>query len=303
VPAVTADLLARLYQMGMISMDTVRKELDLPTPDPPDPVNERLLRAILVAPWDDGPREAYADYLREHGQALRAEFLQLGISQWQIECDPYPAGGLWCGGRDQVHCLKWPPDVSLCRWHDQQGTMNRLANTPGVLDRERLLLGSWYHRWHRGMADEVGVSLRTMHERPEEVARLFAHFPIIRVVPDVAPFPPLGQGVGPDFAQFHWVVETHCTNPRTGVPGFLWQTLVEHTPTRPSGRLDDPDGGGCWLLRYESREAAVDALGEAIVLWGRERADLPTEDFFANLEAAERAGTTAPNPARTANAY
>jgi uncharacterized protein (TIGR02996 family) len=42
---------------------------------------DRLLAAVLADPADDGPREAFADYLRETGQIARADFItaQLGV--------------------------------------------------------------------------------------------------------------------------------------------------------------------------------------------------------------------------------
>src|SRR5690349_12889724 len=55
---------------------------------------DALLAAIRQAPRDDAPRLVFADWLDEHGEADRAEFIRL-----QIEIDPYRR-----------------PDTDLDRW-------------------------------------------------------------------------------------------------------------------------------------------------------------------------------------------
>jgi uncharacterized protein (TIGR02996 family) len=44
-----------------------------------------LIQAILDAPDDDGPRLIYADWLDDHGEALRAEFIRLHC-RWEQFC-------------------------------------------------------------------------------------------------------------------------------------------------------------------------------------------------------------------------
>ena len=39
--------------------------------------NEKLLRAVIAAPDDDGPRLVYADWFDEQGQPERAEFIRV----------------------------------------------------------------------------------------------------------------------------------------------------------------------------------------------------------------------------------
>ena len=48
------------------------------------PDDDAFLRAIGEAPADDAPRLVYADWLDEHGDADRAEFIRV-----QVEIDPY----------------------------------------------------------------------------------------------------------------------------------------------------------------------------------------------------------------------
>ncbi len=54
-----------------------------------DPVRIALLDAIMKAPGDDLPRLVYADYLDEHGENERAEFIrvQLEIGDPVGKCD------------------------------------------------------------------------------------------------------------------------------------------------------------------------------------------------------------------------
>src|SRR5437660_4410728 len=43
--------------------------------------HEGLLQAVLEAPDDDAPRLIYADWLEEHGDADRAEFIRVQIER------------------------------------------------------------------------------------------------------------------------------------------------------------------------------------------------------------------------------
>jgi uncharacterized protein (TIGR02996 family) len=50
---------------------------------------EALLAAIREAPDDDEPRRVYADWLEEHGQPERAEFIRIQLERWSLpEADP-----------------------------------------------------------------------------------------------------------------------------------------------------------------------------------------------------------------------
>jgi uncharacterized protein (TIGR02996 family) len=51
------------------------------TPTPPTAQDQAFLRAILAEPDDDTPRLVYADWLDEHGQGERAEFIRLQIER------------------------------------------------------------------------------------------------------------------------------------------------------------------------------------------------------------------------------
>jgi uncharacterized protein (TIGR02996 family) len=48
--------------------------------------DQALLAAVLAAPDDDAPRLIYADWLDEHGQAERAEFIRVQCELARVEC-------------------------------------------------------------------------------------------------------------------------------------------------------------------------------------------------------------------------
>jgi uncharacterized protein (TIGR02996 family) len=57
--------------------------------------DDGFIRAILEAPEDDGPRLVYADWLDEHGQPERAEFIRIECEQVVIHRDPECAPNRW----------------------------------------------------------------------------------------------------------------------------------------------------------------------------------------------------------------
>jgi uncharacterized protein (TIGR02996 family) len=78
---------------------------------------EALVRAIIESPDDDAPRLVYADWLDEHGQPERAEFIRLQCEQSNLILDPpesydrYTAIGLRCGELLRAHYKQWVKDL------------------------------------------------------------------------------------------------------------------------------------------------------------------------------------------------
>jgi uncharacterized protein (TIGR02996 family) len=91
---------------------------------------DNMLRAVLVAPEDDAPRLVYADWLDEHGEPERAEFIrvQIRLARWPVErCDSiYPGCSV---------------DGDRVVWHDHKCPMAPVAA------RERLLLAANFGAW------------------------------------------------------------------------------------------------------------------------------------------------------------
>ena len=69
---------------------------------------EALLRAVCAAPGDDAPRLVFADYLDEHGEPERAEFVRIQCELTRIESADHGD----CGGTDS----RWP--CPLCQSGD-----------------------------------------------------------------------------------------------------------------------------------------------------------------------------------------
>jgi uncharacterized protein (TIGR02996 family) len=128
--------------------------------------HDALLAAIQAAPDDDAPRLIYADWLEEHGDAARAEFIRV-----QVELDPFER-----------------PDGDLDRWRRAVIRKNPSAPLPddfptelqryaALVAREQELLKAHRFQWYgpmsrgdedyeahlnidfrRGFVDEVGIT-------------------------------------------------------------------------------------------------------------------------------------------------
>ena len=53
---------------------------------------DQLWRAVLAAPDDDAPRLAFADWLEDHGDAARADFVRTQIALEPSRNSPPPGG-------------------------------------------------------------------------------------------------------------------------------------------------------------------------------------------------------------------
>ncbi len=100
-----------------------------------------FLADIIEHPADDTPRLIYADWLDEHGQAERAEFIRVQCELAKLE-----------------ELEKVPSGLSVPRWKDRQWQLEALRC------RERELLdvtanwSGWTHAAFDGLAYDVGVS-------------------------------------------------------------------------------------------------------------------------------------------------
>ena len=115
---------------------------------------DALLRAAAAAPDDDAPRLVYADWLDEHGDAARAEFIRVQVELAALPPGSPRAAGLW--EREQALLARWRP-----LWtSDVDGWVN------GAVFR-------------RGFIEEVRVSPHVMGARGEEILR---RQPTVRLV-------------------------------------------------------------------------------------------------------------------------
>jgi uncharacterized protein (TIGR02996 family) len=154
------------------------------------PTDDALLRAVLADPDDDAPRLIYADWLDEHGDCDRAEFIR-------VQC------ALARGPRDD-------PRNPQLRQRERELLVTNRARWGAPLDGVAL---SWTFR--RGFVEEVEVAAMVFLRRGE---RLFDVAPVRtvkleRVVvsgPRLAACPALARVVNLDLSRAHlWV--SHLT--------------------------------------------------------------------------------------------
>lgn len=113
-----------------------------------------LLRAICEAPDDDAPRLIYADWLDEHGEAERAEFIRLQVKANELGgCTHKWSPGTTCDG-----CRTRKRSNELLRSHLADWTPPQLLEThtdlEKVLQRRQQLRGAPCE-WHRGFVHSI----------------------------------------------------------------------------------------------------------------------------------------------------
>jgi uncharacterized protein (TIGR02996 family) len=226
---------------------------------------QTFLRAIVEAPSDDTPRLVYADWLDEHGQAARAEFIR-------VQCE---LAGLDDGtGGPPVQPNN--AGVSLERWHALRRRERELLPADGfppVLPF-RHVVHSWadmglvpavagdaYAVWRRGFVASV-----TCHTadflRPGLAAALFACQPVCSVtLSDKRPEPS-----GERYYWYRWARDE---------PRPLAIEHAHHLPYELFGRLEaGADYCSVWQA-YRSGAEAQAALSAAAVALGSAAAGLP----------------------------
>jgi len=101
---------------------------------------DALLAAICAEPDDDGPRLAYSDWLEEHGDVARAEFIRAGCRRARLE--PWHADWSMLAWRERVllarHERSWRaelPKIEGVTWGSfERGFVHEVsAASPGVL--------------------------------------------------------------------------------------------------------------------------------------------------------------------------
>lgn len=245
-----------------------------------------LLDAIKAAPGDDAPRLIYADWLEENGQEARAEFIRVQVALAKLETDSRQHECTTPG--PQCH----DPACPMKLWMADEGCLRR---------RERGLLDAHFHEWTPPLDDEgsgyllpdraavrvrfneayaddlemtfrrgfVGEARCTLDAWREHGPEIVAAHPVTRVeLTDRGPadFSDTGDrepwswwsDAGPDF------------NPAENLK-------AAGLPRAILGRLTGFGEAGLHFKPYLSRDAALDALSDALIAW-------------ANLSDDEREG-------------
>ncbi len=106
---------------------------------------DALLRAVLADPDDDAPRLILADWLDEHGQAERAEFIRLQIALANM------SPGTGQGSDDEVWC-DCRYCALRCRERELQQGAAKWWSDSGLPDWVKVL------EWRRGFAHSISIS-------------------------------------------------------------------------------------------------------------------------------------------------
>lgn len=236
-----------------------------------------FLAAITETPDDDTPRLVYADWLEEHGQSDRAEFIRV-----QCELAKMPAQS---GYR---HRLVDTPELAM-PWPDDSPSSARIAlEAVTGLDSERahllrrreqhlkdsLVIPLWSGEqpgeaatigvaFERGFASAVHCDVRDWlaHGRAICLRHPVAHVAIDGKRPGLRP----NSGAGYDWLWWH-EPDNHGVE---CLPLDWWELL----PARVTfGGPDDPSVEGIKLMHtaaYPSEAAALAALSAAALAWAR----------------------------------
>jgi len=209
---------------------------------------DALLRTILEHPDDDTARLVYADWLEEHGQAERAGFMRAQVKGEPVPKRPNRITRLAIGESGGAF-LEWTNgsgkrDRAITAYSTTCGVAAysafTLANVERNRQRNRVLLA-------RGFVAEITCPLDVFQKH---APALFAAHPIERVtLTDIRPTPVTTDDERPEWTYFIGTIDT----------GY-------HLPQEIYFQL--------WGEWRHSREAALNALSQACVAYGRERAGL-----------------------------
>jgi uncharacterized protein (TIGR02996 family) len=129
---------------------------------------EAFIRAIRETPDDDAPRLIYADWLEEHGQADRAEFIRIQCQFARLlVTGPKPdMGGL----------LSRTVDLLREHWSEWVGPLRAIVGPWGDRYGERWMVEEYHfdglHRFQRGFVDSLSLDTEDYLRNVEELRRL-----------------------------------------------------------------------------------------------------------------------------------
>ena len=260
---------------------------------------DALRRAILESPADDAPRLIYADYLDEHGEPERAEFIRVQCEIARFEWRTIDRTDVVCSQDVEAHeALRsrelgllrdarltwlWPgaPKESQTETDRSIGHMGPAGGPRFVFRRgfvvqitcpTAVLLGGvcgtyengWHHRGSFAFGSIPCQSCRGSGATPGIAAELFRREPVEQVrLSDLEPWTGETNRHGYGWAR----VPTVPHRPLTDLDGRHW------IPAIIFDRL--PMGwGDKYMQSYPNRTVAVDALSMATVQHCRELAGL-----------------------------
>jgi len=202
---------------------------------------EAFIRRIAEAPDDDTPRLVYADWLDEHGDPDRAEFIRV---QCELAKRPYRdffAADYWGGQLDEPEDMK-----ALNRLRKREAELTRAhariaAGTPG---KDELTA-----RWIRGFVVSVRGPLAVLLEHLPGLGPELALVETVAVT-DREPF-------GFQVRSAWWKKLPRHADESAAVPADLWRLLT--------GFLLYGSGTPSVLKWYPTRDAAHAALSATVL--------------------------------------
>ena len=130
-----------------------------------------FLRAICERPADDAPRLVYADWLDDHGEGERAEFIRVQAELARLDCHHGPDAGAtpWCKVCVRRHALRRRERELWGYLPERNGVLRQMSDSlPGFV----LLLGSDKgngltndYPWcvvRRGFVDSVSLTIAAL---------------------------------------------------------------------------------------------------------------------------------------------
>lgn len=237
---------------------------------------DALIRAILMHPDDHTPRLVYADWLEEHGEPERAEFIRVQV-ELAILLDTQYLREAPCPENARIAELNRSVREALRRNLSWWDGLAELIGSPGTLlfASDGMLGYGTEYRWRcsRGFVSEIRLPLAAFIQHAEA---LFCAHPVTRVtLTDREPWvnatnPPTHAG---------WWCENElmdCATESEVLPLPLMICMDDDKRRRDrliAARFTADRMHG--VILFEDRTTALAALSDACVAYGRESAGLP----------------------------
>jgi uncharacterized protein (TIGR02996 family) len=244
---------------------------------------DNMFRAVLVAPEDDAPRLQYADWLEEHGQAERAEFIRVQCELARAperpacDCDKKRPGSLCAADPwDLEYSEKMDRDRELLsRYWPEWGSVILEDGAAGWLGPDNPSIvgpfGSVSVEVRRGFVASVALPTAAFLEL---AAALFAAHPITEVrLVDRKPASGYPRSLGGDplhDGRPFWLPHQYGDR---GPPERHWLPrclILRGGRERERVRFSD-----IRARYYDSTDEAEQDLSVACVAYGRQLADIP----------------------------
>jgi len=233
------------------------------------PADSGLLGAIIDAPADDAPRLQLADWLREHGDEARADFIEVQCELSRLApCEYEFAGGFAINCQCRTCALR-------ARERELWGYVGEANHQNGIRRQFFEAMPGWAvlscgddgrglshdYPWatvRRGFVDSLTLDTATFM-RPGLAAAVFAAMPVttVRLV-GAEPYQVM-PGV------FDWYDAKYSEG--DGSPADVPSVIFEQIGAKESGPWSR------YYRTFDTSQAALDALSAAACTWAREQAE------------------------------